>query len=184
MPRTARLTREDWAAAALDVLADGGPSAVAVEPVAARLGASKSSFYWLFANRQALLEAALDRWERRQTDAVLPELAEIADPARRLRTLAHGAFAATGYADLSLRLMTEASDPVVRATAARVTRRRLAVIEAAFAELGRPAERARHDAYAMYSAYLGAAALRRVDATPADRDAYVETLLAAFGIAP
>lgn len=72
MPRTARLTRDDWAAAALDALAEGGPPAVAVEPVAARLGASKSSFYWLFDNRQALLAAALERWERVQTDEILP----------------------------------------------------------------------------------------------------------------
>jgi AcrR family transcriptional regulator len=184
MPRTARFTRDDWAAAALGVLAEGGPSAVAVEPVAARLGASKSSFYWLFDNRRALLDAALDQWERRQTDAVLPELAAIADPARRLRTLARDAFAATKGADLALRLLTEASDPAVRAVAGRVTRRRLAVIEAAFTELGHPADRARQHAHALYSAYLGAAALRRVGVTPADRAAYVAAVLDAFGVAP
>jgi len=71
MPRPARFTRDDWAAAALALLAEGGPAAVAVEPAAARLGASKSSFYWLFPNRQALLEAALLTWEQQQTDAVL-----------------------------------------------------------------------------------------------------------------
>src|SRR5262245_5586250 len=114
MPRTARLSRDDWAEAALAVLAEGGPAAVAVEPVAARLGASKSSFYWLFANRRALLEAALERWEQRQTEAVLPALAAIADPAERLRLLVRNAFAASGSADLALRLLTESADPVVR----------------------------------------------------------------------
>src|SRR5215813_378547 len=112
MPRTARLTRDDWAAAAL-----------AVEPVAARLGASKSSFYWLFENRKALLEAALQRWERQQTDAVLPRLAAIADPAQRLRTLARSAFAAAESAEESLRLLTESADPIVRTVVERVTRR-------------------------------------------------------------
>src|SRR5262249_58235558 len=82
IPRRARLGRDDWAAAALAVLSESGPAAVAVEPVAARLGASKSSFYWLFENRKALLEAALQRWERQQTDAVLPRLAAIARPAQ------------------------------------------------------------------------------------------------------
>lgn len=184
MPRTARFTRDDWAAAALAVLADDGPAAVAVEPVAARLGASKSSFYWLFENRQALLEAALQRWEQRQTDAVLPGLAEIGDPAERLRMLARHAFAATEGADLALRMLTESADPSVRAVAERVTQRRLAVIEAAFTELGHPTGQARHYATALYSAYLGTAALRRVDAAPRDSEDYITALMAAFGAQP
>jgi AcrR family transcriptional regulator len=184
MPRTARFTRDDWAAAALAILSEDGPAAVAVEPAAARLGASKSSFYWLFGNRQALLEAALQQWEQRQTDAVLPQLAAIADPAQRLRTLARNAFAATESADLSLRLLTESADPIVRPVVERVTRRRLAVIEAAFTELGHPAEQARHHATAMYSAYLGTTALRRVDAAPSDSEDYITTLLAGLGVEP
>ncbi|MGE5132831.1 MAG: TetR family transcriptional regulator [Gemmatimonadota bacterium] len=184
MPRTARFTRDDWAAAALAALAEGGPAAVAVEPVAARLGAAKSSFYWLFANRQALLEAALLRWEQRQTEAVIPGLSAIADPAARLRQLAGTAFAATGTADLALTLLTEADDPVIRPVVERVTRRRLAVIEAAFAELGHPPGQARHHASALYAAYLGTAALRRAGAAPADREGYLATLLAAFGVPP
>ncbi|GAA4615661.1 TetR/AcrR family transcriptional regulator [Actinoallomurus liliacearum] len=184
MPRTARLTRDDWAAAALDALAEGGPNAVAVEPVAARLNASKSSFYWLFENRQALLEAALERWERRQTAAVVAGLAEIPDPAERLRRLVHGAFAATGAGDLALRLLTASDEPAVRAVVSRVTRRRLDVIEAAFAELGHPSDLARHYAMVSYSAFLGAAALRRVDISPEDTHAYVDAALAPFGIPP
>ncbi|GAB3907267.1 TetR/AcrR family transcriptional regulator [Kibdelosporangium lantanae] len=181
MPRNARYTREDWARAALDVLGESGPAAVAVEPVAARLGASKSSFYWMFENRQALLEAALDRWEQRQTDAVLPALAAIGDPAERLRQLALNAFTATGTADLALRLLME-PDPVVRAVVQRVTRRRVAVIEAAFSELGHPAAQARHYANAMYAAYLGTAALRRADVAPDDSEDYVVSLLHALAV--
>jgi hypothetical protein len=71
---------------------------------------------------------------------------------------------------------------VVRPVAERVTRRRLAVIQAAFAELGHPARRARHYANAVYSAYLGTAALRRVDAAPPDSEDYIAALLAAFGV--
>ena len=183
MPRPARFTRDDWAAAALELLAEGGPAAVAVEPAAARLGASKSSFYWLFPNRQALLEAALLTWEQQQTDAVIPGLAAIADPAERLRRLARAAFAATQPADLALRLLTE-PDTLVAARAKRVTQRRIAVIEAAFAELGQPAPRARHHANALYAAYLGTAALRRANAAPTDQDGYLTALLTAFGIPP
>src|SRR5437879_1154915 len=130
MPRTARLTRDDWAQAAAAAPAEGGPGAVAVEPVAARLGASKSSFYWLFDGRPALLAAALERWERVQTDEILPWLAAIADPAERLRVLMRHAFAAAESGDLALRLLGSADDPVVREVVERVTRRRIAVIEA------------------------------------------------------
>jgi AcrR family transcriptional regulator len=180
MPRTARFTRDDWAAAALDALASGGVNAVAVEPVASRLGASKSSFYWLFDDRQALLEAALERWERVQTEEVVTQLTGIADPAERLRYLMRHAFAATRGADLALRLLTESDDPAVLRVAARVTRRRLAVIEAAFTELGLPPDQARHYAAASYATYLGTAALQRIGAAPDDSAGYVSTLMAAF----
>ncbi|MBP8098362.1 MAG: helix-turn-helix transcriptional regulator, partial [Arenimonas sp.] len=54
-----RLSAEDWARAALDVIAEQGLAAVAVEPLARRLGVTKGSFYWHFPSREALLVAAL-----------------------------------------------------------------------------------------------------------------------------
>src|SRR5215469_9908618 len=65
-----RLTRDDWITAALASIADGGLAAVGVEPLAARLGATKGSFYWHFKNRDALLEAAIGRWEKETTTDV------------------------------------------------------------------------------------------------------------------
>ena len=58
-----RLSREDWERAALEAMADAGVAAVAVEPLARRLGVTKGSFYGFFANRDELIEAALSRWE-------------------------------------------------------------------------------------------------------------------------
>src|SRR3546814_8458026 len=52
---TGRLSAEDWAQAALDLIAEQGVSAVAVEPLARRLGVTKGSFYWHFPSREALL---------------------------------------------------------------------------------------------------------------------------------
>lgn len=185
MPRTARLTRDDWAAAALAALIEGGLAAVAVEPVAARLRASKSSFYWLFENRDALLAAALERWERVQTEEVIPRLAEIPDPAERLRVLIHHAFASTDGGTLALLLLIESGHPAVREVAERVTHKRLAVIREALVELGRSPEQARHTAAAAYAVYLGTAALRRVDAAPEDdAHTYIDTVMAAFGVSP
>ncbi|RFU43586.1 TetR/AcrR family transcriptional regulator [Actinomadura logoneensis] len=178
MPRTARLSREDWAAAALAALVEGGASAVAVEPVAARLGASKSSFYWLFENRSALLDAALELWEREQTERVASRFTGIADPVERLRSLLLLSLG-TGHADAALRLTCEA-DEAVRAVAGRVTRRRLEIVEEAFRELGMSAGQARHRAASAYASYLGTAALARVGAAPHDTDAYVDEFLATY----
>ena len=41
---------------ALRALADGGPDAVRVEPLARALGVTKGGFYWAFDGRQALLD--------------------------------------------------------------------------------------------------------------------------------
>ena len=72
--RQRRLTREDWITAALGAIADGGLAAVGVEPLAARLGTTKGSFYWHFENRDALLEAAIGRWEKETTTDVIAEI--------------------------------------------------------------------------------------------------------------
>ena len=54
-----RLAREDWVDAALAAIAEGGVAAVAVEPIAARLGTTKGSFYWHFHDRDAGLSQPL-----------------------------------------------------------------------------------------------------------------------------
>ena len=184
--RPPKVTAEDWEIAALDALADGGLAAVAIEPIAIRLGTSKGSFYWYFPNRDALIRAALDRWEQHHTEQVVKVLEQIADPAQRLRELIRGALLGTRCAAVALLLLTDAGDPVVRAVVERVTARRLDVLTDCFAALGQDPERAHHHALAGYSAYLGAAALRRgaPDLAPALDDGYIETVLAAFGVPP
>src|SRR5437868_10038617 len=85
--RTARLSADDWAQAALDLIAEQGVAAVAVEPLARRLGVTKGSFYWHFPSRESLLVAALERWEKTEQEAIFGQLEQIADPRQRLRQL-------------------------------------------------------------------------------------------------
>lgn len=70
-----RTPRERWVQEGLAVLAEGGPDAVRVEVLAKRLGVTKGGFYGYFDDRDALLEAMLDTWERESTQDVL-ELVE------------------------------------------------------------------------------------------------------------
>ena len=63
-----------------------------MEPIAAELGTTKGSFYWHFENRDSLVTAALDEWERRLTETVIERLEQSSDPAERLRHLLAASF--------------------------------------------------------------------------------------------
>ena len=60
-----------WVDEGLKALADGGPDAVRVEPLAQALGVTKGGFYWHFEDRRALLEEMLDRWEQESVTEVV-----------------------------------------------------------------------------------------------------------------
>ena len=107
-----QLSREDWIAAALQALADGGPAAVAVERLAARLQTTKGSFYWHFRDRAELVTEALATWERRATDALIEQMEQIADPVERLRRLMVAATELEEEEHPDVRLLPSASDPV------------------------------------------------------------------------
>ena len=66
-----RTHRDKWVDEGLRALADGGPDAVRVEPLAQELGVTKGGFYWHFEDRRALLEEMLDRWEEVVIDDVI-----------------------------------------------------------------------------------------------------------------
>jgi AcrR family transcriptional regulator len=51
-----------WVDIAIDVLAREGVAGLRVEVLAKRCGVTKGSFYWHFKDRQALLDAVLERW--------------------------------------------------------------------------------------------------------------------------
>ncbi|MYT27597.1 MULTISPECIES: TetR/AcrR family transcriptional regulator [unclassified Streptomyces] len=66
-----RTPRDKWIEEGLRALAAGGVDAVRIESLAKALGVTKGGFYGYFADRDALLEAMLDAWERESIDEVL-----------------------------------------------------------------------------------------------------------------
>jgi AcrR family transcriptional regulator len=75
-----RTPRSTWVEAGLRALADGGPGAVRIDPLARSLGVTRGGFYWHFEARGALLEEMLDTWERMGVDDVIARVeAEAAD---------------------------------------------------------------------------------------------------------
>jgi AcrR family transcriptional regulator len=155
-----QLSRADWVAAAVTALHAGGLDAVAVEPLAARLGATKGSFYWHFRDREDLVAAALAHWEHQGTDEVIAALDAAADPARRLRMLAEATLAEDHRPDLSVVLLPDAAHPLVAAALERVTRRRTDYLTAQFRALGIEAHEASARSLLAYSAFLGHSQLR------------------------
>ena len=161
-----RLTREDWVAAALEAIGGGGVAAVAVEPLAARLGTTKGSFYWHFPNREALLEAALAAWEQVTTTAVLDEVeASTSDPVEQLRLLIARVVENAERDPVEPMLFASSVHPIVGPALTRVTQHRIDGTTRIFVRMGIRGGEARRRALLAYSLYLGYGHLLR--ATPA-----------------
>lgn len=60
-------SEEAWLAAAYEELTANGVEAVKIMPLAKKLGVSRTSFYWHFKDREALLEAMIRHWEDKNT---------------------------------------------------------------------------------------------------------------------
>lgn len=69
----ARGSEELWLDAAYDMLVESGVEAVKVLPLAKVLGVSRTSFYWHFADREALLDALIERWRRKNTGNLIAQ---------------------------------------------------------------------------------------------------------------
>ena len=180
--RAGRLTADDWAQAALDLIAEQGVAAVAVEPLARRLGVTKGSFYWHFPSRDALLQAALERWESVEQEAVFGTLERVPDPRDRLRALfrmvAHEYQSHVIYSALLKALDHPSVQPVID----RVSKRRLDYLAASFRQTGLVREDALHRARLTYAAYVGFLQLNlqlhQARMPQEEFDAYVEHLTA------
>jgi AcrR family transcriptional regulator len=157
----AQLSAQDWTDAALRALADGGVAAVRVDVLARGLGVTRGSFYWHFADRDALLRAALEQWERTVTAQVIERMENVADPLARFEQLVRAAFGAEAIPGLQPAIMAHASHPVVEPVLRRVTARRIDFIAEIYQDLGLTPTAARRRAIICYATYLGWLDLRR-----------------------
>ena len=159
---------------AVGAVEEGGVDAVAVEPLARKLGVTKGSFYWHFENRDALLGAVLGRWQQEATEATISATRSIADPRKRLVRLAEEAFgdAPRGGGSspergillgrtFELAISDAADDPIVRPILRRVTGRRIDYLEECYRSLGFSSEEASHRALLVYTVYAGTMRLLR-----------------------
>ncbi len=175
------LSAEDWERGALELIAERGVQALAVEPLARRMGITKVSFYWHFASREALLEQALGRWEEHDSRNVNSALGEFDHPRDRLESF----FRRVGKEKLTHEVYSElcaaAGHPQVEPVLERVAQRRMEHLSAAFEELGMKPGIARNQARLTYSVYLGFLQLQKQHQTPSlsseEFDAYIEHVI-------
>ena len=153
-PRNA-LDRQAWIDAATTTLAEYGVAGVRVEALAKTLGVTKGSFYWHFPSREALLKAALERWERLDETTVFAPLEEIADARARLRELFVSTSREMRTHVLYSELLKALDHPVVQPVMARVSQRRIHFLMQAYRALNFSRRDAMDRARLVYSAYVG-----------------------------
>jgi AcrR family transcriptional regulator len=177
----ARLSAEDWEDGALTLIAEQGVGALAVEALARRLGVTKGSFYWHFRTREALLQAALERWEQYGEREVIVEIEAISNPRERLpelfRRVAHELQPHRVYAALLKAL----DHPQVVPVMARVSQRRIEFLTTIYSQAGLQGTTALNRARLTYAAYVGFLQLNFTLGLPRlshdDFDAYVEHMI-------
>lgn len=156
-----RLSRQDWIDAAITVGAEVGFGKISVEALATRVGATRGSFYWHFADRAELISAVLDQWETRSTVQTI-EFLDALPAAEAIERLIATAFGSTREQDRAeLQLITAADDELIGPVVARVHRLRVGFIEKLLVGKGVPADGVSERARVIYSAYLGAMLLQQ-----------------------
>jgi AcrR family transcriptional regulator len=154
-PGQRSLSPDDWTEAALVAIGRGGVDAVAVEVIAIELGATKGSFYWHFKNRDALIQAALDRWERERTEAVIDDLEREPDPAVRLKKLFGATFKRAPADQAEVALLANPGHPAALHAVRRAAERRISYISRQLEALGWTRADAHDRAVILYYIYVG-----------------------------
>jgi len=74
-----RGSREGWLEAGYGALIDSGVDGVKIQILAKQLGLSRTSFYWFFHDREELLDALLEYWEKRTTQPLISSATQYAE---------------------------------------------------------------------------------------------------------
>ena len=164
----ARLTRDRFVEEGLRALEEDGPAGLAADRMARRLGVSRGSFYWHFANAVDFEAAVLAAWEDRWTSRIIAAVEEGAGaPPERLRAL----IAKTGGRDASLYASAKrmaGQQGELHAIMRRIDERRIAFVADLLAEGGVGPDLAALRARIIYSWAMGQMLVSGVEGVPAE----------------
>lgn len=149
---------EGWLEAAYEALIQGGIDAVRIMPLAKHLKLSRTSFYWFFKDREALLTALADRWEERTTAPLIAATQEYAETGAEALLNVIGCFMpGTGF-DPRLEFAVRSwalQDPGIMARVQENDRRRLDALRGMLVRWGREQADADVRARTIYLVQIG-----------------------------
>ncbi|WP_265502913.1 TetR/AcrR family transcriptional regulator [Paracoccus beibuensis] len=97
-----RGSRDGWLEAGYRTLIENGVDAVKIMPLAKQLNLSRTSFYWFFEDREALLAALLEGWAARTTEPLVAATWHYAETQAEAMLNVIGCFLATKTFDARL----------------------------------------------------------------------------------
>lgn len=167
--RDSRLSRADWLAHALQTLVREGIDQVKIQSMARGLGVARSSFYWHFDSREALLDAMMEEWLQKNTGPIIE---------RAMRPAADVNFALISVSecwlhpelfdpalDVAVRLWARRSD-AVRATVLQADTMRIEALKTMFLRYGYEHTDALIRARTIYFTQIGQFTLEDIDPPP------------------
>lgn len=152
-----------WLDAAYELLVEGGVEAVKVMPLAQRLGLSRTSFYWHFPDREALLAGLIDRWQAKNTGNLVARCEAPAQTIAQAMLNLCDCWLDSALFDsrLEFAMRTWAlTDRAVEQAMADADETRIAAITALFRRFGYPEGEADTRARTLYLTQVGYIALR------------------------
>lgn len=157
-------TKDDWIAAGLDALAEGGESAIRVDRLAARLGVTKGSFHHHFRGAAALRAAVLESF-RQSREELAEAIGRGVDEMNEAAALEHLAALIARVPDDRLDRAVRSwalVDERARAVQDAIDAQQLAALESIWRRIV-PSEHARTAALIPFLALVGASATTAVD---------------------
>lgn len=158
-----RGSAEVWLDAGYDALVEGGVEAVKVMPLAQRLGLSRTSFYWHFPDREALLAGLIARWQSRNSTNLIAqtrtEAATITEAVLNLFDCWIRQELFDSRMEFAIRTWA-LTDPSLAATLQQADEARIIAIQAMFERHGYAATEAETRARTIYLTQVGYIAMR------------------------
>jgi AcrR family transcriptional regulator len=186
---SSRLGRDDWLDAAFAAVVEGGFEQVRVLALASRLGVTRGSFYWHFADHAELVSALLERWlKREQAGNAQVEAESDPDPGRDLEAVLDAALSHAGADlenmrfELALRGLGR-RDAEVAQMLLSVDEQRLALFRAKFERLTGDRRRAVDLAALFYLAIIGSNQALSRPANPPQLKDYLRSVITRYLIA-
>ncbi len=118
------VTKNDYFAAALDVLATEGHGAVKIGSLCQSIGVTTGSFYHYFGSWDGFVRELLEHWEHEKTQRIFELAAAQADPVARVRKIKKLALTLPHEAETAIRAWSHVN-PTVDEVQRRVDQERL-----------------------------------------------------------